>query len=746
MCRKLPLFSEKSSKGMELLLLKNIVEVGMSIEKTKQEVSSNEIEICDSGLRCLVAVANALGVEVDEEKIRASYADQRIMNRKLLLYAIKVLKLKGKIERPKQQQLEKVAIPAIAVTKDGSYVVIGSNNDKQILVFDPKIGRPETVLLEEFFTSWSGEVITVKVPFSLKKAGRQFNLAWFIPVMVRYKRFLIEVLLASFFLQVFGLITPLFTQVIIDKVIIHKGVATLNILALALLTAGVFQMLMSILRTYLSTHTTNKVDMILGTRLFRHLTALPLRYFELRRVGDTLTRVAALNSIREFLTSSAMTVFLDTFFSLVFIGVMFYYSVTLTLIALIALPLYLLQNIIATPIYRKKLNAMWATGAESNAFLVEAITGVQTVKSLALEPQFNHRWEQLLSRYIHSAFDSAKFNIVIGSTGTLIQSLTGLGILLVGGHKVMRGEMTIGQLVAFQMLAGQASVPLFRLTGMWQSFQQTALSVERLGDILNTPPEPVRIKNNPPLPFVRGDIRFNDVTFRYHTDGRKILNKITFEIKAGMRVGIVGRSGSGKSTLTKLVQRLYLPESGQVLIDGADLAQVDPFWLRRQIGVVLQENFLFNGSIRENIALARPSASIEDVIVAARMAGAHEFILELPEGYDNKVGERGTALSGGQQQRLAIARAILTNPRILIFDEATSALDYESERIIMENLDSISAGRTMIMIAHRLSTVRRCDLIVVIERGQIVECGTHEELMNCSGFYYKLYMQQEVIC
>ena len=714
----------------------------------RQTSTTNEETILsqpwDSGLKCLVVVANSLGVAVDESKIRSLYAGKAIMDRELLVKSIKVLGLKVKIVRPQENELAQIPIPAIAGKRDGTYIVIGRNNGKQILVFNPESGRPDTILLEDFFLFWNGEILTVKRPFSLKEAGRQFNLAWFIPVMLRYKRFFIEVLLASFFLQLFGLLTPLFTQVIIDKVIVHKGVSTLDILALALLFAAAFQTLMNILRTYLSTHTTNKVDMILGSKLFRHLMALPLRYFELRRVGDTLTRVAALNSIREFLTGSAMTVFLDAFFSIVFIGIMFYYSVSLTLIALLALPFYIFQNIIATPIYRKKLEAMWATGAENNAFLIEAITGVHTVKSLAIEPQFNYRWEQLLAKYIRAAFESAKFNIVISSTGSLIQALTGFGVLLFGGHKVMNGEMTIGQLVAFQMLAGQAGAPLYRLTGMWQSFQQTALSVERLGDILNTAPEPLEVKNSLNSGKVQGDIVFKEVTFRYQADGREILNKISLHITPGMRVGIVGRSGSGKSTLTKLVQRLYLPESGQVLIDGIDLPQVDPLWLRRQIGVVLQENFLFNGSVRENIALARPSATIDEVIQAAKMAGAHDFILELPEGYDNKVGERGVALSGGQQQRLAIARSILTNPSILIFDEATSALDYESERIIMENLDSISSGRTMLMIAHRLSTVRRCDLIFVVERGQVVEHGTHDELMICKGFYYNLYMQQGV--
>jgi subfamily B ATP-binding cassette protein HlyB/CyaB len=716
----------------------------MTIQKSKQKNDYNEAEICDTALQCLVAVANALRVSVDEEKIRESYAGKAVMDTQLLLKSANLFKLKAEVVKPKTDELVNLPIPAIAVMQDGTYQVIGKINRGQIVVFDPQVGRPETIPLEKFLAAWSGEIITIKRSFSLKNAGQQFNLAWFIPIVIRYKRFFYEVVIASFFLQLFGLVTPLFTQVIIDKVLLHKGVATLDVLALALLFAALFQMVMNILRTYLSTHTTNKMDMILGAKLIRHLVTLPLRYFELRRVGDTLTRVAALNGIREFLTGSTMTIFLDVFFSILFIVVMFYYSVPLTLIALISIPLYLVQNFIATPIYRERLQAVWSSGAESNAFLVEAITGVHTVKSLALEPQFNHKWETLLAKYIRASFNSAKFNMIVGSAGSLIQSLTGFGILLVGGHKVMNGEMTIGQLIAFQMLAGQASAPLYRLTGIWQSCQQVALSVERLGDILNTPPESFHKINGKKKPPVKGNIVFNNVTFRYHAEGQIILHQVSIEIQSGMRIGIVGRSGSGKSTLMKLVQRLYLPEIGQIFIDGVDLAQMEPTWLRQRIGVVLQENFLFNGSVRDNIAIARPGASIEEVIRAAKMAGAHEFILELPEGYDAKVGERGMSLSGGQQQRIAIARAILTNPAILIFDEATSALDYESERMIMKNLDAISAGRTMIMIAHRLSTVRRCDKIIVMERGQVVEQGTHDELMSFNSFYYNLYKQQEV--
>ena len=587
-------------------------------------------------------------------------------------------------------------------------------------------------------------MVIIKRPFSLKSASQRFNLYWFIPIILKYKKYFIEILIASFFLQLFGLVTPLFTQVIIDKVITHNGMSTLDILGLCLIIAAAFQAMMSIARTYLSAHTTNKIDMILGARLFRHVTSLPLRYFETRRVGDTLTRISALNSIREFLTNSSMTVFLDTFFSIVFFAVMFYYSWELTLIALIPLPLYLIQNIIVTPIYQKRLETVWASGAESNAFLVESITGVQTVKSLALEPQFNNRWEKILAKYVKDTFNNAKFNIWLSSSNSVIQSIMTFGILLFGGHMVMSGELTIGQLIAFQMLAGQASAPIFRLSGMWQTCQQTMLAVERLGDILNTAPEPLKISQDNYVDKINGKINFENVSFRYNAELGPVIDDVSFAVLPGMKVGIVGRSGSGKSTITKLVQRLYLPELGKVKIDDVDVMELDPTWLRKKIGVVLQENYLFNGSVRENIALSKPSATIDEVIAVAKMAGAHEFILELSEGYDTKIGERGTGLSGGQQQRIAIARALIANPAILIFDEATSALDYQSERIIMDNLDIIAKDRTMLMIAHRLTTVRNCDLILVIENGKIIEQGKHRELIEKKGTYYGMYVQQEV--
>lgn len=696
-----------------------------------------------TGLMCLVVVAKSLGIMLDEKKLQDELNRESI-DAAALSAIVRRFDLKSKNVQIKPEDLRGQETPAIALMKNGGFIVIGRIHEQRVTIFDPLRGSSAVVSLEKFFEGWSGELVLIKRKFSLRDAGSYFNLAWFFPVIKRYKRILGEVFAASFFLQLFGLVTPLFTQVIIDKVLVHRGVATLDVLAIALIAFALFQMAIGFLRTYLLTHTTNKIDMILGAKLFRHLAALPLRYFEMRRVGDTLMRVSAMNGIREFFTGSAMTVVMDTLFSVVFVAVMFYYSAPLTLISLAVVPLLIVQNIFLTPVYRERLSAVWETGAESNAFLVESVTGIHTIKSLSLEPQFNHRWEQLVARYSRTAFHSGTLNIFISNSNGLIQRLSTLSILWFGGHMVMEGKMTVGQLIAFQMLAGQANAPLLRLVGMWQSFQQTALSVERLGDVLNTSPEPRGADQSVKVPL-HGAMIFKDVVFRYNPELPSVLNQVSFIIKPGSRVGIVGRSGSGKSTLSKLMQRLYLPEAGQITIDGRDIVEVDPFWLRRQIGVVLQENYLFTGSVRDNIAIVRPSASMTEVIRAAQMAGAHEFVLELPEGYDTQVGERGTSLSGGQRQRIAIARALLNNPRIVIFDEATSALDYESERIIMTNMDRIAAGRTTLTIAHRLSTVRHCDLILVIEQGKVIEQGTHEELMNCRGLYYNLYtLQQEV--
>jgi len=472
------------------------------------------------------------------------------------------------------------------------------------------------------------------------------------------------------------------------------------------------------------------------------LVALPIAYFQARRVGDSVARVRELENIRNFLTSSALTLVIDLFFTVVFLAVMFVYSPLLTWIVLGAFPLYIAISAGATPPFRRRLDEKFARGAENQAFLVESVTGVETLKAMAVEPQMQRRWEEQLAGYVAASFRVLSLGNVASQSVQLVSKLVTAGVLFFGAKLVIDGSLSVGELVAFNMLAGRVSAPVLRLAQIWQDFHQARLSVARLGDILNTPAEPTFNPGRAALPAIRGDITFEHVTFRYRVDGPEVLHDVSFNVPAGQIVGIVGPSGSGKSTLAKLAQRLYVPESGRVLVDGVDLAIIDAAWLRRQLGVVLQENVLFNRSVRDNIALADPAMPIELVIAAARLAGAHEFILELPESYDTIVGERGSSLSGGQKQRIAIARALVTNPRILIFDEATSALDYESERVIQQNMQEIAKGRTVFIIAHRLSTVRRTDRIITIDAGRVVEDGSHDDLIKTGGRYASLHRLQ----
>ena len=558
---------------------------------------------------------------------------------------------------------------------------------------------------------------------------------------MRYRRMFAEVLVASFFIQLLALVTPMFFQVVIDKVLVHRGLSTLDVLMIGLGVVTLFEVLLTGLRTYLFNHTANRVDVELGARLFRHLFALPIAYFQARRVGDSVARVRELETIRQFLTGSALTLVLDLFFTIVFVAVMFNYSATLTWIVVGTFPLYITLSVAVTPLFRKRLDEKFKRGAENQAFLVESIAGVETLKAMAIEPQAQRRWEEQLAGYVRSSFGVATLGNWASQAVMFINKGTTVLTLFFGARLVIDGALTVGELVAFNMLAGHVAQPVLRLAQLWQDFQQARLSVNRLGDILNSRPEPAP-SSKAALPAIKGQIAFRDVTFRYRLDGPKTLSGVDLSVAPGQVVGIVGSSGSGKSTLAKLVQRLYVPEAGRVLIDGLDLALVDPSWLRRQIGVVLQENVLFNRSAKENIALADPAISLDRVVAAAQLAGAHDFILELPEGYDTEIGERGASLSGGQRQRIAIARALVGNPRILIFDEATSALDYESEQIIQANMRRICAGRTVLIIAHRLSTVRMADRIITIEKGQIVEDGHHDELIRTGGRYATLYRMQ----
>ena len=697
-----------------------------------------------TGIVSIIKVLQHFGVK-DLQKIyeQNPETDDRLSWEKLQKLA-KKYNISSTLIRPTVDELREIEYPALAKMNDGAYIALGSANDEVVLAIDPREAKPLAIPIKEFLESWSNELLIFSAAFSWTYFKKRYNVDWFLRVMARYKKPLGEVLAGSFFLQLMGIAFPLITQVIIDKVIGNNGLSTLTVIGCSMIVFFFMQSLLTALKTYILNHTTNKLDAILGTRLFHHLISLPLPYYERRRVGDTLMRVGALGQIREFLTGSGLMTMLDVFFSVVFVAFMLWYSVPLTLIALITVPLYVAQNIWAVPIIKRKIEAVWRTGAMNNAFMVESITNIETIKALAVEPQFVNRWENLLARYVRTTFENAKFNLFIGGFSGIVQGAINMAILWYGGHMVMDGEFTLGQLIAFQMISGQALGPMTKLLTMWPQVQQVGLALERIGDILNTPMEPiVQEMGKRGAPRIDGAIDFKDVSFRYRVDLPLVLKNINLTVMPGQKIGIVGRSGSGKSTLTNLVQNLYIPEAGNITIGGIDTREANLSWLRGQIGVVMQENYLFNSSVRDNIAVSRPTATMDEIIRAARLAGAHDFILELKEGYDTKVGERGDSLSGGQRQRVAIARALLANPPILIFDEATSALDYESERIILNNMGAIGAHRTMLIIAHRLSAVRRCDKIIVIDKGEIIETGTHQQLMALGGLYRYLYDQQE---
>jgi subfamily B ATP-binding cassette protein HlyB/CyaB len=684
------------------------------------------------------------------------------------LQAAKALTLKAKLLSLTISTLKASLLPAIAKHNDGTYFIIarlsdadtdadGSNNqgndssdptkagvtDAGVLIHDLREEAPRTLTLDELAGSWSGDLIAITRRETLGASLQQhFDISWFIPSLVKYRKLFGEVLIASFFLQLFALVTPLFFQVVMDKVLVHRGFTTLDVLAIGFFVVVVFEALLGGIRNYTFSHTTNRVDVELGSRLYNHLMALPLAYFEARQVGQNVARVRELDTIRNFITGTALTLVIDLLFVFVFLAVMWYYSPTLTWIVLATIPFYILLSVFITPVLRKRLNEKFEHGAANTAFLTESITGISTVKSMAVEPQMRRKLEDHLSSYVHASFRSQNLNNVANQIAGLINKLMTLGIIWVGAHLVIDGQISVGQLVAFNMLAGRVSGPILKLVQLWQEFQQAGISIKRLGDILNAPREQGFNPNRSRLPSLQGNVTLDHVRFRYRSDGPVILDDIHLNIRPGEVVGIVGRSGSGKSTITKLIQRLYTPESGRVLVDGVDLAMIDTAWLRKKIGVVLQENFLFNRSVRENIAITDPSISMERVVAAAKMSGADEFIGDLAEGYDTLIGEQGSNLSGGQRQRIAIARALITNPRILIFDEATSALDYESERLIQNNMATICKGRTVFMIAHRLSTVRQCHRIIVMDKGRIVEQGNHDQLIKLNGYYAKLHSYQ----
>ncbi|AFY73835.1 type I secretion system ABC transporter, HlyB family [Synechococcus sp. PCC 7502] len=700
----------------------------------------------DASLACLQMLARYWQVPFARHVVKRALDSQFARSPKLSLQVCgaiaELMGLNGQLVTIPTRSITQVPTPAMLAWQD-TFAVLYKASDRELVLGIPEQGIV-TKKMAQFADIWgdSGQVLLIQPTKDTPK--QKFGLSWFLPSLKRYKNTLITVLVASFFVQLLGLANPLITQVIIDKVIIQNAPTTLNTLGILLITISVFEALISALRTYLFVNTTNRIDLTLGSETIDHLVRLPLRYFEKRSVGELSSRIGELENIRQFLTGTALTVVLDAVFSVIYIIVMICYSWLLTLVALGTVPLFALLTFIVAPIIRGQLRSKAERNAATQSYLVEVVSGIQTVKAQSIELKSRWEWQRRYARYVSDGFKTVVTSTTAGSTSQFLNQLSNLLLLWVGAYLVLSNKLSLGQLIAFRIIAGYTTTPLLRLIQLWQNFQETALSLERLSDIINYPQEQEEAgRRNIPMPAIAGTVRYENVNFRFAANGSLQLNNVSLEVAAGKFVGVVGASGAGKSTLTKLLSRLYEPESGRILIDDYDISKVELYSLRRQIGVVLQDTLLFDGTVQENIALTNPDATPAEIIDAARIACAHDFIMQLPQGYESRVGERGAALSGGQRQRIAIARTVLQKPQLLILDEATSALDYNTERQVCSNLAEEFQGRTVFFITHRLATIQNADLILVMDSGRVAEQGTHSELMVLKERYYTLYHQQE---
>ena len=624
----------------------------------------------------------------------------------------------------------------------GGFALVVASNERGLKLASPKHGMV-SLTTSDLETSFPEGIELLLMERSNATPEQNFGPGWFWPALKRYRGVLTQVLAASFVVQLFTLANPLLIQVIIDKVITQRSLDTLQVLGIALVVVTILEGVLGSLKTFLFAETTNRIDQRLGAEVIDHLLRLPLGYFDRRPVGELGTRVAELEKIRNFLTGQALTTILDAAFSVIYILVMIVYSWLLTLIALSVLPIQVGMTILGAPLFRRQFRAAAEENAKTQSHLVEVLTGIQTVKAQNVEMVSRWRWQEFYSQYIARTFEKTITGTALNQTSQVLQKISQLMVLWVGASMVLKGELTLGQLIAFRIISGYVTQPLLRLSTIWQQIQELRVSFERLADVIDTPEESDEVdKSKVMLPPLEGQVRFENLSFRFRPGQPEVLKDVNLEIKPGTFVGIVGQSGSGKSTLMKLLPRLYSPEEGRILIDGYDIDKVELYSLRRQIGIVPQDPLLFSGTVSENIALTNPEASSEEIVRAARLANAHDFIMELPSGYSTSVGERGASLSGGQRQRVAIARTLLSNPKLLVMDEATSALDYETERKVCDNLLENLNDRTVFFITHRLSTIRNADIIVMLDKGAVVELGTHEELMNHRGRYFALYRQQ----
>lgn len=704
-----------------------------------------------TNLHCLALVARHHGVDLSPERLQHDYAvtDEPVALRQLLRMA-KDAGLRARHVDLMWRSLFELgnAYPVLAELENGNWIVIAGavtddDGGERVRVLDPLAERPEFILLDEeqFSRSWHGSVILMKRNYKMKDDDQPFGFRWFIPEVIRQRSFFRDVALAAFVLYGLGLTTPMFFQLVIDKVLVHQSYATLTVLTIGIAVALIFDATFSFLRRYLLLYATNRIDIRIATRTFGHLLNLPISLFEQASAGVIVKHMQQTGRIREFLTGRLFLTLLDGLSLLVFVPILLLYSVKLTLVVLGFAALVGLVVMMLVGPFQRRLQALYLAEGDKQALLVETVHGMRTVKSLALEPRQRKVWDDCSAQAISVRFRVEKISTVAQSLTGLLEKLMSVAIIGLGALDVFSGAMTVGALVAFNMLAGRVSGPLVQIVTMVHEYQEVALSVRMLGEIMNQRPEQFG-RGRGIRPQLRGRIEFDKVSFRYGPEGPPALDDVSFTVPAGSVFGVVGKSGSGKTTITRLIQGLYQSQQGLVRIDGYDSREIDLVHLRSSIGVVLQDNFLFRGTVRENIAAAKPDASIEEIVEVARIAGAEEFIERLPRGFETMLEENASNLSGGQKQRLAIARALITDPKLLIFDEATSALDPDSEAIIRQNLSQIAAGRTVIIVSHRLSTLVDSDAILVVERGKIADIGRHDQLVSRCMTYRHLWSQQ----